>query len=464
MKKAVWFAGVFSAFLPILGAQQSDVVIKLTQGERPAIAIPDFRGSGNAQAFMSAFNQTLYGDLDSAGIFKVVSKSMYPLQVPQEPSQFQQPPVPAPEPARGRRRAEPPKPANGGGLWLSDWASPPVSANYLTLGYTAVQNDVLVLYGWLFNVTQNSVANAQVLGKRYFGSVDEAGAKKVAHEFAADIIAQMGGKSLLGSRIFFISDRTGNKEVWSMDPDGSNQKQITQYKSISIMPAVSPDGSKVAFTSFVKGNPAIFIFSVETGRRLPFYNQVASMNATPDFTPDGKQIVYSSTASGYAQIYIANVDGSNLRRITNSRFIEVEPKVNPKTGAEMVFVSGRSGPQQIFRMNMDGANVERLTPGEGEASNPCWHPDGQAIAFAWTRGFATGNFNIFIMDVATRTYNQLTYGAGRNENPSWAPDGRHIVFMSTRSGSPQIWSMLADGTQVKRLTTQGSNWTPVWGK
>ena len=464
MKKAVWFFGVFGAFLLVLGAQQSDVIIKLTQGERPSIAIPDFKGSGNAQAFMGAFNQTLYSDLDSAGIFKVVSKSLYPLQVPQEPSQFQVPAPPSPQPVRRGRRAEPPQPANGGGLWLSDWASPPVSANYVTIGYTAVQNDVLVLYGWLFNVTQNSVANAQVLGKRYLGSVDEAGAKKVAHEFAADIIAQMGGKSLLGSKIIFVSDRTGHKEIWSMDPDGSNQKQITRYNSLSIMPAISPDGSKVAFTSYVKGNPAIFVFSVESGRRLPFYNQVASMNATPDFTPDGKQIVYSSTASGYAQIYIANVDGSNLRRITNSRFIEVEPKVNPKTGADIVFVSGRSGPQQIFKMNMDGANVERLTPGEGEASNPSWHPDGQAIAFSWTRGFATGNFNIFIMDVATRTYNQLTYGAGRNENPSWAPDGRHIVFMSTRSGSPQIWTMLADGTQVQRLTTQGSNWTPVWGK
>jgi TolB protein len=188
------------------------------------------------------------------------------------------------------------------------------------------------------------------------------------------------------------------------------------------------------------------------------------MNATPDFTPDGKQIVYSSTASGWAQIYIANLDGTNFRRISSSRTIEVEPKVNPKTGNEMVFVSGRSGPQQIYRMNMDGANIERLTPGEGEASNPSWHPDGQAIAYAWTRGYATGNFNIFVMDVATRNYTQLTHGAGRNENPSWAPDGRHLVFMSTRSGSPQIWSMLANGKQLQRLTTQGSNWTPIWGR
>jgi TolB protein len=188
------------------------------------------------------------------------------------------------------------------------------------------------------------------------------------------------------------------------------------------------------------------------------------MNATPDFTPDGKQLLYSSTASGWAQIYVANIDGSNLRRISSTRALEVEPKVNPKTGADLAFVSGRSGPQQIYRMNMDGTDVQRLSNGEGEASNPCWHPNGQIIAFAWTRGFATGNFNIFVMDVASRNFNQLTYGAGRNENPSWAPDGRRLAFMSTRNGTEQIWTMLADGTQIKQLTTAGRNSTPVWAK
>ena len=457
MKRAFWFAAAFAALLVMLAAQQSDVVIPITSGARPTIAVPDLRGSGAAQPLMNAFNETLYNDLDASGLFKMVPKTMYPLQVPQQPSDFRE--QPAPQPTRPGQPAR-----NGGGAWLSDWSSPPVSANYLTFGYTALQNNVLVLYGWLFNVGQATVAQAQVLGKRYFGSPDEAGAKKTAHEFAADIIAQMGGTSLLGTKIYFVSNRTGHKEIWVMDPDGSNQRQISRLNSLSIMPAVSPDGTKIAFTTFARGNPAIFILSTDTGRRLPFYNQVASMNATPDFTPDGKQLLYASTASGWAQIYIANLDGSNLRRISNTRALEVEPKVNPKTATDLVFVSGRSGPQQIYRMNMDGTDVQRLSNGEGEASNPCWHPNGQILAFAWTRGFATGNFNIFVMDVASRNFNQLTYGAGRNENPTWAPDGRRLAFMSTRTGSEQIWTMLADGAQVKQLTTAGKNWTPVWAK
>ena len=108
--------------------------------------------------------------------------------------------------------------------------------------------------------------------------------------------------------------------------------------------------------------------------------------------------------------------------------------------------------------------MERLTNGEGEASNPSWHPDGQIIAYSWTRGYATGNFNIFLMDVATRHFDQLTHGEGRNENPSWAPDGRHLVFMSNRGGVSQIYTMLADGSNVHQLTTQGRNQTPVWSR
>ena len=102
-----------------------------------------------------------------------------------------------------------------------------------------------MLYGYVYDTRQTNPQSAQLLAQRYAGSLDEAGAIHVAHEFANDIIQKFGGAgSLLGSRIYFVSNRSGNNEIWAMDWDGNNQKQLTNLKSISIMPAVSPDGSR----------------------------------------------------------------------------------------------------------------------------------------------------------------------------------------------------------------------------
>jgi len=423
-------------------------VIKIVGGEKPSIAIPDFRGSGAAQQWMAKFNGTLWSELQNSGQLKMIPKTVYPLSVPQQPSDFK-------PPANGRSQ----------GPWLTDWSGPPVNADSLAFGYTAVQDNQLVLFGWLYNVKQSSPSTAQLVGKVYFGTMDEAGAIKVARDFAADILKQFGAGSLAGSKIYFVSNRTGNKEIWSMDYDGSNQKQFTSYKSITTFPVLSADSTKIAFTTFARGTPQIFVHSLETGRKLAYYNQQASVNAASDFTPDSQHLLfYSSASGGYTQIYESDINGGAIRRISNSNAIDVEPKVNPKTGADLVFVSGRGSLPQIYRMSMDGTDVERLTNGEGEAVNPSWNPDGQHIAFAWTRGYAPGNYNVFVMDVASRKVDQLTHDAGRCENPSWAPDGVHIVYSSKQGNSTELWTMLADGTQQQRLTTQGNNEKPVWSK
>jgi TolB protein len=449
MKKTAFAIALCSVAGAILWSQNRVEININKPGEKPAIAVPDFRGAGAAQGLMATFNQTLFSDLQESGQLKMVPKTFYPLNVPQQPTDFR-----------------PPAGGVSQGPWLTDWSAPPANANYLAFGYTATKDNQLILYGWLYNVSLSTTDGAQVIGKLYTGTVDDAGARKVAEEFAADILKVFGGVSLMGTKIYFVSDRTGHKEIWSMDYDGSNQKQLTFYGSITTFPCVSADGTKVAFMTYKTGAPSVFIHSLETGRRLPFYNQSASMNAPSDFTPDSRQLlIYSTAAGGYAQIYAANVDGSGLHRISHSGAIDVEPKLNPKTGTDLVFVSGRgAGLPQIYRMSMDGTDVERLTNGEGEAVNPSWSPDGQHIAFSWTRGFDPGNFNVFVMDIASREVIQLTHGEGRSENPNWAPDGAHLVFSSRRGRQTQIWTMLADGSSPRQLTTVGSNEKPVWSK
>jgi TolB protein len=339
-------------------------------------------------------------------------------------------------------------------------------------GYTATQNGLLVLYGYVYDTRQPNVQTAQLLYDRLAdSSVDQAGAIRLAHQFASDIIQKFGGASLLGSRIYFISDRGHSgqygSEVWVMDWDGGNQHQLTHLGQQLAYTAVSPDGSRLAVTSWpvAGGQPGIEMINTDTGRAIPFYNQKgASLNAAATFTPDGKRVYYSSSASGSAQIYSANLDGSGFTRITSTRGNPSEPKVNPKNAGSLLFVDG-SPNEQVYRMNAEGAGIERVTNGEGEASNPAWAPDGQHVAFAWTRGYQAGDFNIFVIDIgAPQQFVQLTHSEGKNENPVWAPDGAHLVFASTRSARrSQIFSMAVNGTQVKQLTMQGINKYPVWG-
>ena len=436
----------------LLSAQQAEIVGNIVgDGATPKIAAPDLRGAVDPDA-QETFNTTLWNDLEAAGTLDMISKSFYPRTAPQRPEDMQFDIERLPENAGDR------------GLFAQGWAQPPVATLYLVIGKLEAANDRFVLNGWVVDVTQETSADAYVFGKRYYGDMNESGARQVAHDFSRDILQNLGlGVGLAGSRIYFVSDRSGEKEIYSMDYDGAYLRQLTNFKNLTIGPAISPDGSRLAYTTFIEGTPKIYMQAMETGRRLTFYNQTASLNTTPTFTTDGSALYYASSIIGHTQIYRSDLDGKNLSRISYSRSIAVDPTVNPKTGAQIAYVDDRSGTPQVYLMDSDGANVRRLSLGGGDAVQPAWDPQGENIAFAWTRGFEPGNYNIFLVNVATQNLVQLTHGAGRNESPSFSPSGTHIVFSSDRSGGSQLWTMRADGTKIRKLTTRGRNQSPVWG-
>ena len=420
---------------------------------KPLVAVTDFRATGAGGPLIGIFNATVAADLKSSPLINFVPKTLYPLNAPQQPADL----VAGVAPPSNRITIQASR--------LTDWSLPPVAANYLGMGYGGEDRGLFVAFGWFYSTATNmpSLQQAQVFGKVYTASLDQHGAIDAGHRYAADMLAQFGGKSLVGTHLVFVSDRSGAKEIWVMNFDGSDQRQLTKYGSISSFPSASPDGRTVAFTTWAGGFPAIQLISLDTGRKLGFYNQRASMNVFGSFAPDSKSVVFSSTAAGGAtQLYSSSVDGGNLRRITHSGAIEVEPKINPKNPSELVDVSGRGGLPQIYAMNMEGADVRRLSAGTGEATNPAWSPDGSHLAFAWTKGFEPGNYNIFVMDVVSQQTAQLTANDGRNENPTWAPDGAHLAYASKRGRSSQIWVMNADGTDKHPLTQSGNNEKPVW--
>jgi TolB protein len=406
--------------------------------ERIRIAVPDFRPAASDSAnneLLRTFNEVLFNDLNNAGIFDVVSKSFYPLQVPGTPQEMK----------------------------LDAWAAPPPNAAMVAFGNLGKQADDVVVQGWLFDAKNQQ--SPQVLGKQYREKATVENARIIAHRFANEIIFRLGGgiNGIFESRIVFISNRTGNKEVWMMDWDGANQRQLTKLGAIALSPRISPDNSRVAYTLIGRRGVDIGMYSLELGRPVTFPSY-AGTNSTAAWAPDGTKLAFSSSMRGDPEIFVADNSGTNPRRLTASKGSDVSPVWNPKTGSQIAFVSGRTGLPQIYTMEADGTNVQRLTDG-GYAVSPSWSPNGQFLTFAWRRNYgpgAPGGQDIYIMDIASKQWVQLTHDAGVNDYPSWSPDGRHIVFESTRGGRTQIWTMLADGSQQRQLTTQGSNQQPNW--
>lgn len=399
------------------------------------LAVADLAPKSVEQQLVSMtqiFNTTLRNDLDNSGIFELVSKTMMPERIPSEPPE----------------------------VVFANWSDPPASAQMLVFGKAESINQNLVISGRLFDV--RSPANPSVLGKRYVATMNEVATREAAHRFANEIIQTLGGgvPGIAMTKIAFVSKRTGSEEIWVMDYDGFNQRPITSYKSLSTTPRWSPDNTRLAFTSYSSGNPEITMFSMVTNRRISFPTY-KGLNTTPAWSPDGTKVAFCSSMSGDPEIYVSDANGLNLQRLTFSAGVDISPVWNPKTGNEIAFVSDRSGSPQIYAMSADGTNVRRLVSVGGDASSPSWSPNGLFIAYHW-RVTETGTYDVYVIEIATGRIIQLTHDTRRNEHPVWSPDGRHLAFESTRSGSRQIWSMLADGRDPKQLTQDGQNWGPNW--
>ena len=408
--------------------------------DRIRIAAADLKPVGDdpqTPVLKAAFDATLYSDLANAGIFDLVSKSMIPQATPGSPQEIS----------------------------LPQWSAAPANAAMVAFGALAAANGRIVVYGWLFD-TRNAVS-PQVLGKQYYEAASQEMARAVAHRFADEIIYRLGGgiNGIAETKIYFVSSRTGSKEIWAMDYDGQNQHPVTHLGSISLSPRISPDNSRIAFASLGSEGWSIRMFSLDLGRTVGFPAGTAGgSNLSPAWSADGSKIAFSSSRSGDSEIWVADAGGANLRKLTAFRGPDVSPTWNPRTNAQLAWVSGRTGLPQIYTMDQDGANIQRMTDG-GYAISPSWSPNGQFLSFSWNRKYgpgAPGGQDIYVMDIASKRWLQLTHEAGSNDFPSWAPDGRHIVFERAIGGHAQIWSMLADGTEQHQLTNSGNNIMPNW--
>src|SRR5438874_8419139 len=311
--------------------------------EKIRIAVPEFKASNQDPRnpeLLKTFNDTLWNDLDNAGIFEMVSKSFYPLGQVGAPADVK----------------------------FDSWSAPPPNASMLVFGNLAAAANNVTVQGWLYDVKNTN--SPPVLGKQYTDVATTQAARVIAHKFADEIIFRLGGgiNGIAETQIFYVSSRGGHKEIWGMDYDGANQHPLTTLGSISLSPHVSPDGSRLAFSSFSGSGWEIRMFSFDLNRLVSF-PRFAGTNLSPAWAPDGTHLAFSSSRSGTPEIYVVDQSGGNLHRITNSGTTNVSPTWNRKTGSEIAWVSRHGDMPQIYSMSADGTNVQQITD-QGYAVSP----------------------------------------------------------------------------------------------
>ncbi len=249
------------------------------------------------------------------------------------------------------------------------------------------------------------------------------------------------------------------KEIYISDYDGANARRITTNRQLNITPSWSPDARAIAYTSYRRGYPDIFVALIYQGlQQEP--TKGGTQNWLPMFSPDGTRIAFTSNRDGNPEIYVMNRDGSNVRRLTNHPAIDVDADLVADRHADRVHVRPRGHAADLHRRR------RRPEPAPADDDRVVRRP-ADVVAGAVQRDRLRGAHRARATTSRSTTWRpaqtrQITFGEGTNESPAYSPNGRHLAFTSTRAGRVQIFTIGRDGRGVKQITRDGNNYTPSW--
>ncbi len=401
------------------------------KAKKSVLAIAPIHASGDTGKDARTISETLSADLTFMDIFRFVPSSSFaePATAGVAPGTFQ----------------------------MANWTS--IGAEFVIKSMLLREGGTFKLEGHLYD----SQGNRVVLSKRYVAAASEL--KTMAHTFANDIVTALTGlPGIFLTKIVMSCGKTGGKkELYLMNFDGTEVRQLTRHNSIAFAPAWSPDGSKVAYSIYTKNSSNIRnidLYEMDFSERtVKLLSNRRGINSGAAYSPDGSKIAATLSFAGNPEIYVFERGSRNATRVTKSFGFDVDPTWSPD-GSKLAFVSSRSGMPMVYSMNADGSNVKRLTFAGRYNATPSWSPTNNKIAFA---GWIDGKFDIFIMNPDGTTIERLTKKQGSNEDPHFSPDGNFIAFSSNRTGQNNIYVMNVDGTFTKRLTYGlGNCSTPKW--
>lgn len=417
---ALWFAA------PAL-AQRVYIDIHQPSFEQLPVAIPDFKRQSDPMPQLAGdLARLLADDLGFTGIFHILDPRGFLL----DPQTL---------------------PVDQAKIRFDHWRR--LGADFLVRGQYQVAGEELTLDLRLFD----AVAGRRVVGTVYRGDLNTR--RQMVQRFAEEILfALTGERGIFRSRIAFVQQQDDDKEIFTVDFDGSNPVAVTRDQGIHLSPAWNPAGTRLAYVGFVEGHTKIFVDDLVAGTRKVLC-AYPGLNAAPAWRPGHDQLAVTLSMGKNPDIYLVNGAGAIVRQLTKSWAIDVSPSWSPD-GNRLAYVSSATGNPQVYVLDMATGRSQRLTYQGTYNTAPAWSPQGDWIAYA---GLHKGHHHIFVIRPDGGGRRMLTGGANNDEDPTWSPDGRLIAFSSDRGGNRAIWVKVVNGQGLRRLThLSGEQRLPDW--
>ena len=338
-----------------------------------------------------------------------------------------------------------------GNIRFKDWSV--IGAELLLKASFICTGKTLEVQARLFDVFWGK----QILGKRISGDISHY--RYMMHRFGDEIIRTLTGhESIFLSKLAFVGNASGNKEIYICDYDGHNLRPFTADKSISLLPRWSPDGKKLIYNSYKEGSPMLYMGAISGGADKRISTR-SGLNIGASWAPSGNKMALTLSRKGNPDIFIIDLNGKIVKRLTNHWGIDVSPAFSPN-GKKIAFVSNRSGSPQIYILDLINGTEERLTFKGKYNTSPSWSSLNR-IAFVSRND---QYFDICTIDPDGSRLRRLTEHQGNNEDPCWSPDGRYIIFCSNRAKRNNLYIMTANGqSQRKIINLSGGDCTsPSW--
>jgi TolB protein len=289
--------------------------------------------------------------------------------------------------------------------------------------------------------------------------------RDIAHQIADLIYEQiLGVRGAFWTRIAYVtavgSGRDMQYSLVIADSDGHNPQTVIRSREPLLSPAWSPDGRRLAYVSFERGNSSIYVQEIGTGAReaLASYRGI---NGAPAFSPDGTRLALTLSRSGNPEIYVMDLASKALSQVTSHWGIDTEPVWHPN-GREIYFTSDRAGKPQVYRVASNGGDAQRVTFNGEYNARPTICCDGKKLAVA------QGGGNVYRIAVFDKTFGEtgqvsLLSPGNLDESPSFAPNGSMVLYATREGRRGVLYAVSADGRARQRLVlAEGDVREPAW--